>query len=353
MKDPNRKKKVTIYDVAKQAAVSTATVSRVINKSHTVDPETLKKVEKAIKATGYYPNAIAQTMRSNASFSIGFVMADLSNNHFTLMATTINRILEKRNYNLIVCSSHGSRESERNYLRALMSKKVDGLVIHTNGENDAVISELSRQVPVALVYRKIENDNFAGDFVGSEDFNGAYKLGRHVLAHGHTRISVINGSTTLSTGRERFAGFLLAMNEAGVKIDPDLIYADSYQFESGEVAMQKILEVPARPTVIVALSNALAMGAMTCLRDRHIRIPEDVSFASFGELANPKLLFVKPTVVNQYPERVGEIAAELLLRRIADPARPPEMIYVPSLLETGSSLVNAPTPPLPPLAPHA
>lgn len=334
------KKKVTIYDVAKHANVSTATVSRVINKNYSVDPETAEKVESAIAATGYYPNAIAQTMRRKASFSIGLIVDDLNNNHFTLIAKTIDQNIEAKNYNLIVCSSDGKRNSERNYIQTLMCKKVDGLVIHTSGENDNLIADISRELPVILVYRKIESESFAGDFVGSDDFTGGYKLGRHVLAHGHSRIGVICGDLSVSTGRERFAGFQQALAESGIALPPDLVCSGSYHFESGIASAEALLSVTPRPTAIVALSNALAMGAMARIREKNLRIPDDVSFASFGELAVPMLLFVKPTVINQYPARIGEVVAELLLKRIQDPGRPSELVFIPSYLQQGDSLKN-------------
>lgn len=338
-------KKTTIRDVAKKANVSIATVSRVVNKNYYVDPETTQKVEKAIRDTGYYPDAIARTMRRNVSFTIGFVVSDLNNTHFTLIAKMIDQTIQKQDYNLIVCSSDGDTQSENRYLRTLMSKKVDGLVVHTNGDNDDLVTELSRQVPIVLVYRKIADQEFWGDFVGSEDFDGAYRLARHVLSYGHRNIGLINGDLLLSTGRERFAGFQQALKEAGVRLSPSMVFNGNYHFESGIEGAKKLLSGAKRPSIIVALSNALAMGVMTHLREQSVSIPGDISFASFGDLSNHELLYVKPTIIRQYPARVGEVAAELLLRRIADRSKKPEIVRVPSPLMPGDSIARIGPPP--------
>lgn len=338
-------RKTTIRDVAKKANVSIATVSRVINKNYYVDPETTQKVEKAILETGYYPDAIARTMRRNVSFTIGLVVSDLNNTHFTLIAKMIDQTISEENYNLIVCSSDGRKESENRYLRTLMSKKVDGMVVHTNGDNDSLVAELSRQIPIALVYRKIEDEGFVGDFVGSEDFDGAYRLARHVLAHGHRRIGLINGDLSISTGRERYAGFQQALKEAGVRLSPSMVFNGTYHFESGLTGARRLLEARQAPSIIVALSNALAMGVLTHLRERRIDVPADISFASFGDLSNWELLYVQPTLIQQSPSRVGEAAAQLLLKRIADRARPPEDVLVPSPLMPGNSIARIGPPP--------
>ena len=339
------RKKATIRDVAKQANVSIATVSRVVNKNYYVDPDTILKVEKAIRDTGYYPDAIARTMRRNVSFTIGLVVSDLNNTHFTLIAKMLDQVIEEQSYNLIVCSSDGNKESENRYLRTLMSKKVDGLVMHTNGDNDALIAELSRQIPIVLIYRKIQDEGFVGDFVGSEDFDGAYRLARHVLSFGHRRIGLITGDLSISTGRERYAGFMKALKEAGIRLSPSMMFSGSYHFESGLEGAKKLLAARQSPSILVALSNALAMGVMTYMKERQILIPGDISFASFGDLSNWELLYVQPTIIRQYPSRVGKFAGQLLLKRIADRNRPPEVTLVPSPLIHGNSIARVGPPP--------
>ncbi len=332
--------KATIRDVAKRANVSIATVSRVVNKNYHVDPETTEKVEKAILDTGYYPNAIARTMRLNESFVVGLVVSDLSNNHSTLIAKMLEKTIEPRGYSLIVCSSDGSNQTEERYLRTLMSKKVDGIVVQTNGGNDRLLAELSTQLPVLCVYRRVRDQGFRGDFVGTDDFDAAYRLTSHVIGLGHRRIGIIGGDLMMSTAANRFAGFTQALREAGIRPNPALVHQVNFHFESGVAGAQKLMAVRPSPTILVALSNAIALGVMTQLREMRLAIPGEISFASIGDLPNRALLFVQPTLVEQDPSRIGIIAGDLLLERIADKSRPPETILVPSPLLSGESVAR-------------
>lgn len=330
-------KNVTIHEVARQAEVSIATVSRVINNHH-VEPKTAAKVNRAIRDTGYVPDAIARGMRRGKSFAIGYIVSDISNGHFTIAAKYLEETLGKEGYSLIVCSTRDDREREMKQLRLLASKKVDGLVINVSGANNDVIVKLSQRLPVVLLSRKIADPGFKGDFVGSDGFQGAYALGRHVLSMGHRHIGLIRGPQHLSTGVERYNGFVTALKESGISLPESMIHLGDHYEESGWVGAERLLGASQPPSILIAMNNPMALGALAYLRQQEVRVPEGVSFAAYGNISNRDLLYVPPTTISEKPEQEGKLAGEILLRRIADMDATPLHTSVPGELLIGNSI---------------
>lgn len=332
----------TIHDVAKLAGVSIATVSRVINNNYPVDPETRERVDRAIRDIGYYPDAAARTMRGNKSFVIGYVVSDIANSHFTVIARALEDVIGAGNYSLLVCSTGGDQQREENYLRALLARKISGLVINATGGNDSLIAKLSHTLPVTLIYRRIADKSFRGDYVGNDDFDEARRLAVMGMEKGHRRIGLICGPANITTGSERRDGFLSAMAAAGVKHPDSLLYYGDFLQESGMAGAQKLLKMRKQPTLLAVMNNAMALGVMTYLRTTSLKIPKDLSFVSFGDINNRELLYFQPTVLSQNPGRVGETAGRLLLKRIANPTRPAESVMIPGEIILGDSLAEAP-----------
>ncbi len=331
-----------IHDVAKAAGVSIATVSRVINNNYPVDETTREKVNRAIRDIGYYPDAAARTMRGNNSFVIGYVVSDIANSHFTTIGGEIENIAGRHDYGMLVCSTNGDPKKEENYLRMLLSRKISALVINATGANDEFIARIAKTLPVILIYRQLHCSDFDGDYVGTDDFDGAYRLAKLALANGHRRIGLISGPSFLNTGSERREGFLAALNEAGVKLAPSLIFEGDFYSESGVRGAEKLLAGKARrPTLLAVMNNAMAMGVMSYLRSAGIAVPNDLSFLAFGDIHNRDLLYFQPTVLSQNPEEIGKVVGRLLLGRLANPQRTPERILVPGTLLNGDSLAKA------------
>ncbi len=330
--------KVTIHDIARLAEVSIATVSRVLNNNDRVEPKTAARVRRIIAETGYVPDNIARGMRQRKSYAIGYIVSDISNVHFTIAAKHLEEALAAEGYSLIVCSTGGDSHRELQHLRLMMSKKVDGLVINISGRNDDEVIDLSRKLPVVLLSRKIHDPAFQGDFVGSDAFQGAYELGRHVLAMGHRRIGLIRGPHNISTGSERYNGFITALKEEGLELPGELIYPGDYYQQSGWLGAETLLRLSDRPTVLVAMNNTMALGVLNYLKQHTFRVPEDVSFAAFGIFSNRELLYVSPAAINEKPDEEGKLAGELLLRRIANRNATPMTALVPAPLLPGNSI---------------
>jgi LacI family transcriptional regulator len=311
---------ITIKDVAKHAEVSIATVSRVINKNYYVSPETSEKVLQAINKLNYYPNSVARSLKSNSTLTIGFLVSDISNGYFISVIRAVEDIVSKENYNIIVCSTSDKKEEELVYLKLLMSKQVDGMVINTSSKNDDFIASLSKQMPIVLLNRKISQSDFKGDLIDSDNIQGAYALTAHLLSLGHRKIGVINGNLGVSTGSERFIGFKKAMLEAGIGVGENYPYRydGDFTMESGTAGAAKLMTAQDRPTAILAMNNAMTIGAIKYFRGNGIDVPGDASIACYGNIDNVELMYVQPSIVTLNPVTIGHKIGEFILERISD-----------------------------------
>ena len=307
----------TIKDVARHAGVSIATVSRVLNNKHTVDPDLAAKVNLAVEQLGYHPNSIARTLKSDSSKTIGFVVSDISNDFFTRMARGVEDVLNQQGYSLFVCSTDSTQQREELCLSLMREKQVDGLIINTSGKNDELISQMSHQLPIALFGRKISTGDFTGDFVDNDNFSGTRELTRHLISLGHRKIGLLCGQMYVSSARERFAGFQSAMREIGIPVDDDYPYLFKGSFNRISSGAEGAEFLYARgATAVISANNLLALGALQFCHNTRIRIPEDLSLCSFGTIANHDLLYIQPTYVEQAPVSMGARLAELIIERI-------------------------------------
>ena len=325
----------TIKDVAKYAGVSIATVSRVINKNYYVSPSIQEKVSNAIKELGYYPNSVARSLKNDSTHTIGFVVSDISNNHYIKIAKALEEVIEHEKYNIIVCSTENKKDREKAYIELLMSRKVDGLIINTTGKNDDFISHISNNVKIVLINRKIKGTNFKGDFIDSNNFEGVYSLVSHISSLGHRKIAVINGDLELSTGWERFEGFKRAMQETGLDVQNDYKYRydGDFSIESGYQGAAKIMNLSDKPTAVVVMNNSMAIGALRYFKSYQINVPQDISIVSYGNIDNIDLLYVQPSIVTLNAWVIGNKAGEMILDRIKDKSiSNREVIYTPQLV---------------------
>ena len=332
--------KVTVHDVAKEAGVSTATVSRVVNKIGTVSEENKQKVLKAIEDTGYVPNSIARSLKMQATFTVGFVISDISNKYFMSVAKAIEEVVSQENYNMIVASTNGKGDKERAYLEMLLSKNMDGLIINSSGENDEYIAELSKRIPIILLHRKLSTTHFLGDLIDSNNIHGGYQLAIKLLEKGHRRIGIINGPMNLSTSRERLLGIRKAFTEYHMEIDDQYLLFGDFTKTSGYDRVKDLLTLQVPPTAIIFCNNDMALGALKYLRKTSIKIPEDLSLVVYGNIDNNDLLFIKLTSVIQDPWIIGNKAGAMLLERIQRKIIQNREIIFDTNLSDGTSIID-------------
>jgi len=332
-----KNRRVTIKDVAKAACVSIATVSRVMHENYYVNPEIRDRVSKVINTLGFLPDSRAAGLKSKFRYLIGYLVSDISNHQFTAISRAIEDTIEGEGYSLIVCSNDSQKQQELNYLKALLSHRIDGLIINTSNKNDEFIASISEHMPVVLIYRRLNAGNFMGDFIGSDNHAGGVMLAETLIAKGHRSIGVISGDPEINTFAERIRGFTGCLSGSGVKIPRKNILYGDYTEEGGYAMTEKLLKQSPGITALCVLNNAMAVGAYEYFRTKYIAVPGAISVVSFGNIRNEKLFYVKPTYISQHLEAIGNRAAELLLSRIKTPALEPREEITSVSLVSGAS----------------
>ncbi len=306
----------TIREVAARAGVSTMTVSRVINKSGYVSPETRGRVEATIAKMGYVPNTLARSLRFKQTKTIALVLSDITNPFFTTIARGTEDIANRNGFNVIFCNTDESEDKQAEYLTILVQKQEDGVLLVPAASTEEPVAFLrSRGVPVVVLDRSVpecRNDGVRGD---SEQ--GAYDLVRLLLDLGHRRIAILSGPPEVSTAADRVAGYRRALAEAGLDGDPALILHGIFRQEGGHQMTQQALALTPRPTALFAANNFIAIGAYRALQEAGLRVPEEMALVAFDDL--PPAFVLEPflTVASQPAYEMGQRATELLLARLA------------------------------------
>ncbi len=313
--------RTTIKDIAKEAGVSIATVSRVLNKNAYVTDDIKKKVLKAAKELDYIPNTAAKSLKTQKSGIIGFIISDISSDALLVAARSAERIFSEQNYNLILCSTENDPEREKKYLKMLMSKNVDGIVLNTTGKNVEEIVDIAKHVPMVLYNRNIEDDRFRGDLVDTNNYEVSYELTKQLLTLGHRRIMAICGPSYLSNSRERLNGFKAAMREAGLEIEENspYVYSGDFSRQTGKDAIAYMMTLKDRPTAILSQNTTMSIGALEQCNIMNIKVPSDISFISYDGIPNADLMRIIPTSATYDVAAMGEKIGHSMLERIKSP----------------------------------
>lgn len=305
----------TIRDVAKRAGVAPITVSRVLNNSGYVKPETRRRVELAATDLHYVPNMLAHSFRSNRTNTLALVVTDITNPFWTTVARGVEDVANAHSYSVLFCNTDENEAKQAAYLEALLRRRVDGVLLAPATSSGAAVETLLRQqVAVVVLDRRVQG--VAVDTVRGDSFNGAYLLVKHLTALGHRRIALLAGPSDLSVSQERATGYVQALQEVGLPIDPQLSLFGEFTVESGCAMMEKVLATRPRPTAIFAASNFIAAGALTAMRRAGLHMPEDMSVVVFDDLPDPYVTPPVLTVVVQPAYELGQRAARRLLAKL-------------------------------------
>lgn len=313
---------VTIKDIAKYTGLSLSTVSRALNKSGYVSPETQRRVDEAVVELGYQPNWIARSLKGKPLHLIGLIMPELSSSYDNMIAQSIADALRARDYGLILCVSDEDPEIDLNYLKMLQEKRVDGMIyIHPlRGDNASFIRKLaSGGLPIIELHRQREEGLL--DAILADNVQGAYQVTQYLIDLGHRRIGLVLGETELTTGENRLLGYRRALGDAGISLDSDLVRIGSFSRQHGEKGVCELLQLARPPTAILAGSSRILMGILTVLRQNELSIPADISVAAFNDAEWMSIWQPPITVVDMAIDEMAQLAVDLLLRRITSPQR--------------------------------
>jgi LacI family transcriptional regulator, fructose operon transcriptional repressor len=322
----------TIKDVARLAGVSVATVSRVLSDHSYVRDEVRWRVQKAIAELSYRPNRVARSLRAQRSKFIGLIISDIENPFYTALVRAVEDVAYARQYSLLLCNSDEDPEKERVYIEFMRDEQVAGVIASPTAENLTSLQVLiDAKIPVVAVDRRAKQTPV--DTVMLDHAKSAYLLAKHLVEQGHTRIGMVIGNTTTTSGRERKRGFLKALKEAGVTPDSALMREVKPMEEAGFQAALGLLSLPNPPTALFIGNNLLTVGALKAIQHKKLRIPKDISLVGHDELPWMSLLSPGITVVAQPVYDLGRQAVDLLMARIKGDEQPPREIKLdPTLI---------------------
>lgn len=331
----------TIKDVAARAGVGIKTVSRVLNNEPNVRPQMRERVLAAAEQLNYRRNTIASSIRrlDQRTASIGLVVEDLVNPFAALITRVIQDFAQDRSHLVLVGSSEGVAEREREIVSEFCSRRVDGLIVVPSGTDQSYLQvEHTRGTPVAFVDRP--GRRIRADTVVSENAGGVTDAVRHLVAHGHSRIAFLSDRQAVYTAAQRLAGFRSAMAELADGPDPRHIRTGLRDSARAHEATLDILDQDPAPTAIISGNNIITVGALHAMQERGVR--EHTAVIGFDDLELADLLRPALTVVAQDVARLGTEVARLLFDRLERPNTPFQRVTVPvRLIPRGSGEIPA------------
>ncbi|MBK8023108.1 MAG: LacI family DNA-binding transcriptional regulator [Chloroflexi bacterium] len=306
----------TIQDVAELAGVAAITVSRVINNKGYVREETRRKVAEAIAELGYVPNTLARGLRVKQTKTIALILTDITNPFFTILARGVEDVANQAGFSVFLCNTDESEAKQMEYLRALLQRQVDGILLVPARSTNVPIDLIRNQgAEVVVIDRRIPYSQV--DVIRCESVSSSYRLVTHLLELGHRRIAILTGPREVSTAEDRVAGYRAALADASIAFDEQYVTYGRYSQESGYEMALELLKLAPSPTALFASNNFIATGAVRAVESAGLRIPEDISIVTFDDM--PETLVTKPffTAIAQPSYEMGQQAAQLLLKRIS------------------------------------
>lgn len=327
----------TIKKVAKEAGVSTATVSRVLNGNYPVSKDAYDKVMEAVKKTGYKGNAIAKSLKMNRTFMIGLVVPDISNGYFMEIAKGIEEIISVHGYTLTICSTDEVKEKEAKTLELLNNKRLDAVVLAPCHQDKEMIQAfIDDGLKLIIIDSKISG--LAVNYIGEDNYHNTRKLLEFAITKGHKNIAIVNGAIHMGTAIERYKAFQDVMKAHQIETNEKYILEGGYY---SQMAYEKVLELlesdVENPTLIYAANNKMAEGVLRAVKSKGLHIPEDISLVSYGDISLPELVEPSLTVIQQNPKIIGLETGQTLVDMLVNKSKEvDEKIIALDLKEGGS-----------------
>jgi LacI family transcriptional regulator len=349
----HERRRVTIPDIAREAGVSPATVGRALGGYGYVRDEIRERIRQTAENLGYRPNGLARSMITGRTNSIGVVCADIANPFFASATRGISDVARKEGFGIILTNSDEDIEMEREAVRLLLEKQVDGIIAAPANSADGahLRAAMNGGTPIVLLDRSIPG--LKADAVLTDSAEGTRTAVRHLLGQGHRRIAIIAELRTskdadwrkwvskrklpdpqlMMPSGTRLLGYLKAHHEAGVPVDPELIRATG-TYDSAQAREQTMaaLALDRPPTAIFTADNVMTHGAYQAVQELGVAIPDDLSFVAYDDME--WMIFVKPaiTAVSQPIYEMGVAAADMLIRRLQAPERASSMLVLEAQL---------------------
>jgi DNA-binding LacI/PurR family transcriptional regulator len=305
--------KPTIYDVAKLAGVSAATVSKVINNKGRISEETKERINRIMGELNYQPNFIASAMKGKSTYQIALLIPDIENPIYAQYMKHIEERGQELGYNIVMCSTDNNSEKEARHITLLRQRRVDGIIIASKFKNDGILKELLREnFPVVLFAH--ERPEISIDSVTADDYMGGYLAVEHLLKTGHKRIGLL-GEESISSD-ERVRGYKMALSTAGIPIADHLIVVGGSSLQEAEASAAALLDREDKPTAIFGCNDLLAIGVVKAAKSRGIRIPDELSVIGFDDTPLCSIISPNLSSVTMPVRELGKYVTDMIIRKI-------------------------------------
>lgn len=311
---------ITIDDVAKLAGVSRATAGRVVGNYGSVSEKSRERVWDAVRQLDYQPNLIARGLRSQTTKTIAVIVGSIRNRYSTALVYAVEKEAQKKGYNVLICTTHEDIEKELKHLKDLNSRKVDGVILMSAYRADANMDKKYKEfyiskLPIVFVDRNIPGIN--RDVIQSENFDASYKATKYLMDMGHRKIGII-ATSNFSTVQERIKGYKAAFANAGIEYDESLIASvDELSDKMSRKVCHEFLEEHPDITALYILNNSLCSGVLLDLKERQMKIPQDISLLVWDDEEYNELLDI--TTIEQPITEIGKQATRRLFELIGEP----------------------------------
>ncbi|MBN1835593.1 MAG: LacI family DNA-binding transcriptional regulator [Spirochaetales bacterium] len=309
----------TISDVAREADVSKATVSRVLNNPAVVNEHTRKRVLETMVSLNYTPSYLATGMRKKKTSTFGIIIPDFRNPYYSELLKALEEEARKHKYMALICTGEMDAEREQEYIRYLLGRQVEGIILCcyvTIMENKSFVQDIAKRVPIIVMDQPSLGLPLSSAY--SDGYKGFCKLVTYLIEKGHRRIGMIRSLHKYPCSESRFVGYRDTLREHGIPLDPDIVEESEFTAAGGYEAAKRIL-ARSKPTAIIGVNDVLAIGAMKYIREKGYEVPGDIAVAGHDNIALSSLVSPQLTTVNIPVERIAEEVLTQLIRKIHNP----------------------------------
>ena len=325
-------------DVARLAGVSTSTVSHVINKDRFVSEAITLKVDEAIKSLNYAPSALARSLKLNQTHTIGMLITASTNPFYSELVRGVERSCFERGYSLVLCNTEGDEQRMNRNLETLMQKRVDGLLLlctETHQPSQEIMQRYPSIPTVMMDWAPFDGDS---DLIQDNSLLGGDMATQYLIDKGYRRIACIAGPLDKTPSRLRLEGYQLAMARAGIAVEEGFIITSDFEFSGGLKAMQALLALPALPQAVFVGNDAMAVGVYQALHQAGLRVPQDIAVVGYDDIELARYMTPPLTTIHQPKDELGELAIDVLIHRMANPAQAQQRVQLtPELIVRGSA----------------
>jgi len=329
----NKSSEPTIHDIARELKISASTVSRALNDNPRISLKTKEKIKAVADKLGYRPNTLASNLRNKKSNTIGIVVPLINRHFFSSVISGAEDIAYKAGFNVVISQSNDLAQKEIDIVQSMYSNRVDGLIISIamqTGTFDHLKLFRKKHIPLVFFDRavpEIETDKIVVD-----DFAGGYRVTQHLIDQGYKRIGHLAGPQNLMTYFDRKNGYIEALRKNNIPFDESLININKLTSEDGVIAVQQLMSLPNPPDAIFCGNDTTALSVMIYLRDKGIKIPQDIGIVGFSNEPFSRVVSPSISTIAQPGFEMGQKAAELIIRKIENRERIYKTIVLPTEL---------------------